>query len=133
VCLNPRAQSLRQRVQGRVIRAMSQLAQQRRAAFIRRGHGQGEGQLLSPPRTQLLMGRQFPALPQRTAPVTVARVLPIPLPEFNDARASIQMKPIRVAMDQPPLALGGKPRLEPRRVVAVALAVVAASIPDLPP
>ena len=130
---DPRAQFLRQRVQRGVIGPMAQLAQQRRRPFIRRGHRQAEGQLLLPPRTQLLIRRQFPALPQRTAPVPVGRVLPIPRAEFNDAGAGVQMKPVGVPMDQPPPAVGGKPRLGPRRVVAVGLAVVAVSIPGLRP
>lgn len=127
--LRPRAQGLGQRVQRGVIGPMSQLAQQGRRPCIRGGHGQREGQLLLPARTQLLIRRQLPAFAQRTAPVLVARVLAIPRLDFNAPRAGVQMKPLRVPMGQPALALGGKPRRGYQRVLAGGLPCVSGSIP----
>src|SRR3974377_574674 len=56
-------------------------------------------------------------------------VLPIPGLQLNVAGACAQVEPVPVPMHQRSLALGGKPRPVDRRVVAVALAPVAASIP----
>ena len=131
--LRSRFQGLRQRVQRGVIGPMAELAQQGCRAFIRRGHRQREGQLVLPARTQLLIRRQLPALPQRTAPVLVARVLAIPRLDFNAPRAGVQMKPLRVPMGQPALALGGKPRRGCPRVVAGVLPIVSGSTPGLQP
>ncbi len=79
------------------------------------------------------MRRQSPPLAQRAAPVSVGRILSMPHADFNGARAGVQMKPIRVPMDQPPLAVGENPRLVDRRVVAVGLPIVSGSIPGLRP
>ncbi len=79
------------------------------------------------------MRRQSPPLAQRAAPVSVGRILSMPPADFNGARAGVQMKPIGVPMDQPPLAVGEKPRLVDRRVVAVGLPIVSGSIPGLRP
>ena len=59
--------------------------------------------------------------------------LPVPRADFNDARAGVQIEPIRVPMHQPLLAVGEKPRLADRRVVAVVLPIVSVSIPGLLP
>src|SRR5512140_3728490 len=115
-------------MQGRVIGAVSQLVQQCRRALVRSGGGNGEGQRLPPSGTHPLSRQKLPLFAQRTAPVVILRILPIPGLKFNLSGAGAQVELVRMPMHQPSLALGGKPRRVDRPVVGVFLASAAASI-----
>jgi hypothetical protein len=74
------------------------------------------------------MRQKPPALPQRTAPGSVLRILAIPSPDLNASGARAQPERVPVPMHESSLALGGKPGRVDRPVAVVFLASVAASI-----
>lgn len=78
--------------------------------FIRRGHGAEVSQFVFQRRTELLVGAQAPALPHRTAPMTVSGIFSAPHLQRDRTEGRAQMHCLLPPVVGFASALGGKLR-----------------------
>ena len=110
LCFGFAPHSLHQRMNNRVGHFAAPLGRQLPRRRIRTGQGRRKRQLLLQCRTHLLVSRQTPSLPHRTAPMPVLRVLAVPDLQLNDSEDAAQMHRLALAAVRLSSAEGGEPR-----------------------